>query len=121
MSLLSADTARRRWSCGPGRAATYQLRFTCDKSTLLLGHPGTIVDGHNTYPDGTLDQFQPPRADLGRHRMPLHNQAIAATTSGAVSNTPAGARLLLGPCTNNCRGYYTYDLGAWHCRLVKSP
>ncbi len=102
---------------------------TQDESTaqLLDGIAGTVVTlGDNAYPDGTLAQFNDCYAPTwGRHKdrtRPAPGNHDYHTTGAAGYYTYFGpaASPLDTNCTSNCKGYYSYDLGAWHIIALNS-
>ena len=96
---------------------------TKDEATakLLDGIAGTVFTiGDNVYPDGTTTQFTDCYAPTwGRHKdrtKPSVGNHDYHTTGAAGYYTYFGAAAspLDSNCKSNCRGYYSYNLGAWH-------
>lgn len=88
---------------------------------------GTIYTlGDNAYPDGTAANF----ADCfgptwGRHlaRMkpvPGNHDYHVTGAAGYYSYFGAAASPQEVNCTSDCKGYYSYDLGAWHIIALNS-
>ena len=88
---------------------------------------GTIYTlGDNAYPDGTAanfaDCFEPT---WGRHlaRMkpvPGNHDYHVTGAAGYYSYFGPAASPQDVNCTSNCKGYYSYDLGAWHIIALNS-
>ena len=102
---------------------------TQDESTaqLLDSIPGTVVTmGDNAYPDGTLDQFNNCYGPTwGRHKdrtrpSPGNHDYHVSGAAGYYTYFGAAASPLDPNCTSNCRGYYSYELGAWHVIALNS-
>src|SRR6266498_251935 len=96
---------------------------TQDEATakLLDGIPGTVFTlGDNVYPDGTATQFQDCYGPTwGRHkdrtRPAVGNHDYhTAGAAGYYSYFGSAASPQDANCTSNCKGYYSYNLGAWH-------
>ena len=132
MSLvLSADTAHAQVvdAVLVGAGDITNCGRTQDESTaqLLDTIPGTVVTmGDNAYPDGTLDQFNNCYGPTwGRHKdrtlpSPGNHDYHVAGAAGYYTYFGAAASPLDPGCTSNCRGYYAYDLGAWHIVALNS-
>lgn len=102
---------------------------TEDEATaqLLDNIPGTLVTlGDNAYPDGTLTQFNDCYGpSWGRHKArtrpaPGNHDYHTPGAAGYYSYFGAAASPLDSNCTSNCKGYYSYDLGAWHIIALNS-
>ncbi len=102
---------------------------TQDESTaqLLDGIAGTVVTlGDNAYPDGTLTQFNDCYGPTwGRHKSrtrpaPGNHDYHVAGAAGYYTYFGAAASPLDTNCTSNCKGYYAYNLGAWHIIVLNS-
>ncbi len=94
---------------------------------LLDGIEGTVFTlGDNAYPDGTLDQYKNCYDPTwGRHKsrtMPAPGNHDYHTTGaeGYFSYFGAAASPSEAGCTSDCKGYYSYDLGAWHIIVINS-
>lgn len=89
--------------------------------------PGTIYTlGDNVYPDGTAadfaDCFEPT---WGRHRarmkpVPGNHDYHVNGAAGYYSYFGAAASPQEVNCTSDCKGYYSYNLGAWHIIALNS-
>ena len=114
---------------GAGDIANCGPNSTRDSATanLLDNIPGTVFTlGDNAYPDGTLAQFTSCYGPTwGRHkartRPTAGNHDYHVTGAGGYY-TYFGKRAspLDTNCTSNCRGYYSYNLGAWHIIALNS-
>jgi len=100
-----------------------------DESTaqLLDVIPGTVVTmGDNVYPSGSPDQFNNCyESTWGRHKdrtrpSPGNHGYGTAGAAGYYTYFGAAASPLEPNCTSNCKGYYSYDLGAWHIIALNS-
>ena len=82
--------------------------------------------GDNSSPDGTLDQFNDCYGPTwGRHKdrtrpSPGNHDYRASGAAGYYTYFGAAASPLDTNCTSNCKGYYSYDLGAWHIIALDS-
>ena len=94
---------------------------------LLDSIDGTVFTlGDNAYPDGTLDQFRNCYdPGWGRHKsrtMPAPGNHDYHTTGAEGYYTyfgPAASPQDNG-CVKDCKGYYSYNLGAWHIIALNS-
>jgi hypothetical protein len=102
---------------------------TQDESTakLLDNIAGTVFTlGDNVYPDGTTTQFKDCYGpSWGRHKDRTKPAAgnhdySTAGAAGYYSYFGATASPLDTNCTSQCKGYYSYNLGAWHIIVLNS-
>ena len=102
---------------------------TRDESTaqLLDNIPGTVFTlGDNAYPDGTLTEFNNCYGPTwGRHKnrtrpIPGNHDYHTAGAAGYYTYFGATASPLDTNCTSSCKGYYSYNLGAWHIIALNS-
>jgi hypothetical protein len=102
---------------------------TQDESTadLLDSIPGTVFTlGDDAYPDGTLAQFRECyESSWGRLKsrtMPVPGNHDYHTDGAAGYYTYFGkaASPLDDNCLIGCKGYYSYNLGAWHIIALNS-
>jgi hypothetical protein len=100
-----------------------------DASTarLLDGIAGTVFTlGDNAYPHGTLTQFNNCYDPTwGRHKnrtrpAPGNHDYHTDGAAGYYTYFGAAASPLDTNCTSDCKGYYSYDLGAWHIIVLNS-
>jgi acid phosphatase type 7 len=106
-----------------------RCKRTQDEATaqLLDSMAGTIFTlGDNVYPDGTLTQFNDCFApNWGRHKQRMrpaagnHDYHVTGA-EGYYTYFGAAASPLDNDCTSHCKGYYSYDLGAWHIIVLNS-
>jgi len=98
-------------------------------ATLLDGIDGTVfVLGDNAYPSGTFGEYNNCYAPTwGRHKartkpVPGNHEYDdpASGAAGYYTYFGAAASPLETNCTNNCKGYYSYNLGAWHIVALNS-
>ena len=103
--------------------------WTRDESTaqLLDGIPGTVFTlGDNIYSGATITDFNNCYAPgWGRHKdrtrpSPGNHDYDTANASGYYTYFGAIASPLDTNCTSNCKGYYSYNLGAWHIIALNS-
>lgn len=94
---------------------------------LLDGIEGTVFTvGDTAYPDGTPEQFancydptwgrhkSRTRPAVGNHEYHMPGAA------GYYDYFGAAASPLDTNCTSDCKGYYSYDLGAWHIIVLNT-
>jgi hypothetical protein len=102
---------------------------TQDEATaqLLDSIAGTVFTlGDNVYPDGTLTEFNNCYDPTwGRHKNRTHptvgnHDYHTSGAAGYYSYFGAAASPLDTNCTSNCKGYYSYNLGAWHIIVLNS-
>ena len=94
---------------------------------LLDGLDGTVFTlGDNVYPDGTLAEFTDCyEPSWGRHKArtrpaPGNHDYHTPGAAGYYTYFGAAASPQEPNCTSDCRGYYSYDLGAWHIIVLNS-
>jgi hypothetical protein len=94
---------------------------------LLDGIAGTVFTlGDDAYPDGTLAQFNDCYGPTwGRHKSRTkpsvgNHDYHTAGAAGYYTYFGAAASPLDNNCTSNCKGYYSYNLGAWHIIALNS-
>lgn len=107
---------------GAGDIASCYAGNVSDEATaaLLDTIPGTVFTaGDNAYPDGTLDQFRNCYGPTwGRHKARTHPATgnHEYHTAGAT-----GYYTYFGAAAGDPnKGYYSYDLGAWHVIVLNS-
>jgi len=102
---------------------------TQDEATgnLLDSIAGTVVTlGDNAYPDGTLTQFNNCYSQAwGRFKnrtrpSPGNHDYHTPGSSGYYTYFGPAASPQDVNCTSNCKGYYSYNLGAWHVITLNS-
>jgi hypothetical protein len=88
---------------------------------------GTVFTlGDNAYPDGKLTEFQQCYGpDWGRHKArtrpsPGNHDYHVSGAAGYYTYFGSAASPLDHNCTSNCKGYYSYNLGAWHIIALNS-
>jgi len=94
---------------------------------LLDKLPGTVITlGDNAYPHGTLAQMKDCYGPTwGRHRgrtrpVPGNHEYHTAGAAGFYSYFGEVASPTQADCMKNCKGYYSYNLGAWHIIALNS-
>lgn len=94
---------------------------------LLDAIEGTVFTlGDNAYSDGTTSDFNNCYApNWGRHKDRTRPSAgnhdyNTSGASGYYTYFGAAASPLDTNCTSHCKGYYSYDLGAWHIIVLNS-
>ena len=110
-----------------GDIANCNLTMDASTADLLDTIAGTVVTlGDNAYDNGTPQEF----ADCyeptwGRHKARTkpstgnHDYGTKGA-EGYFTYFDAAASPLDSPCTKDCKGYYSYDLGAWHIIALNS-
>jgi PKD repeat protein len=105
---------------GAGDIARCDRTFDEATAALLDGIPGTVfVLGDNAYPKGSARDYACFHASWGRHKARIKPAAGDGDYSSSSSATPyfdyfgaaAGER---------GKGYYSYDLGAWHIIVLNT-
>ena len=100
-----------------------------DESTakLLDNISGTVFTlGDNVYPDGTASEFSNCYGPTwGRHKNRTRPSAgnhdyHVNGASGYYGYFGSAASPLDNNCASNCKGYYSYNLGAWHIIALNS-
>ena len=100
-----------------------------DESTaqLLDRIAGTVITmGDSAYSDGALDEYDDCYGPTwGRHKdrtrpSPGNHDYHVAGAAGYYTYFGSAASELEPNCTSNCKGYYSYDLGAWHIIALNS-
>ena len=85
-----------------------------------------ITMGDNAYPDGTIEEFNNCYDPTwGRHKArtrpsPGNHDYHVSGAAGYYTYFGAAASPLDTNCTGGCKGYYSYDLGAWHIIALNS-
>lgn len=103
--------------------------WTQDESTgqLLDSMAGTVFTlGDNVYPDGTLSEFNNCYGPAwGRHKdrtrpSPGNHDYHVSGAAGYYTYFGTAASPLDANCTSDCKGYYSYNLGAWHIIVLNN-
>ena len=94
---------------------------------LVEAIPGTVVTlGDHAYPNGTIDQFKdcydPSWGRFKDRTYPVPGNHDYHTAGATAYYTYFGSRASPQEknCTKDCKGYYSYDLGAWHIIALNS-
>ena len=102
---------------------------TQDESTaqLLDNIPGTVFTlGDNAYDSGTLTEFNDCyEPTWGRHKnrtrpSPGNHEYNTINAEGYYIYFGAAASPLDINCSSNCKGYYSYNVGAWHILVLNT-
>jgi acid phosphatase type 7 len=110
-----------------GDIATCNLPYDSDTAALVDRLPGLVaLVGDIAYPDGSDENF----ADCfnpvwGRHKarlrpVPGNHEYNTEDAAGYFGYFGAIASPLEPNCANDCKGYYSYDLGDWHIIALNS-
>jgi hypothetical protein len=98
-----------------------------DTANLLDTIQGTVaVLGDNVYERGALAEFNDCYEPAwGRHKdrtQPAagNHEYETGGAAGYYTYFGAAASPLDNPCTSGCKGYYSYNLGAWHIIVLNS-
>ena len=112
---------------GAGDIAKCRSTKDSDTAALLDTISGTVAMlGDGAYPNGTLQEYTDCYGPTwGRHKartMPATGNHDYYTDGGEGYFTYFGAAAspLDSSCTKDCKGYYSYDLGAWHIIVLNS-
>jgi hypothetical protein len=106
-----------------------ECNTTQDSATaaLLDSIEGTVYTlGDNVYPAGTTTQFTDCYAPTwGRHKVrtrpaPGNHDYYTDGATGYYTYFGTAASPLETDCERDCKGYYSYDLGAWHIIVLNS-
>lgn len=119
-ATITASSSAPAVLVGAGDIAVCGSRNDDATAALLDAIPGTVfVAGDNAYDDGTLSQYRDCYdPSWGRHRSRTRPTAgnHEYNTSGA-----AGYYSYFGAAAGERgKGYYSYDLGAWHIVVLNS-
>lgn len=94
---------------------------------LLDKVPGTVITlGDHAYPDGTLAQMQNCYgSNWGIHKTRTrpavgNHEYHTAGAAGYFTYFGNAASPLQSGCKSHCKGYYSYNLGAWHIVVLNS-
>ena len=98
-----------------------------ETAKLLDNISGTVFTvGDHAYPDGTASQFSSCYGPTwGRHKnrtrpSPGNHDYHVSGAPGYYGYFGSAASPLDNNCTSNCKGYYSYNLGAWHIIALNS-
>jgi hypothetical protein len=112
---------------GAGDIADCNATRDSDTARLLDGLAGTVFAiGDNAYEDGTLQEFNDCyHPTWGRHKartypVPGNHEYHTSGAEGYYTYFGAAASPLDTNCTQNCKGYYSYNVGAWHIIALNS-
>ncbi|HEX8075089.1 MAG TPA: LamG-like jellyroll fold domain-containing protein [Thermoleophilaceae bacterium] len=121
---IACDPADPAFNGGNGTADRCQQKAT---SNLLLntGLSGVLTLGDLQYDDGTLSKFQQVYASTWGRANQLNHPGVGNheyLTSGAKGYFDYfnGAGSLTGPAGDRDKGYYSFNLGAWHIVAINS-
>lgn len=94
---------------------------------LLDGIEGTVLAlGDNAYEVGSLEEYQACyEPTWGRHKertrpVPGNHEYGAGNATGYFTYFGDAATPLEPGCTTGCKGYYSFNLGAWHLVALNS-
>lgn len=126
---IACDSADSAYKGGNGTSSACQQKWTANQ---LTGITAVLPLGDEQYDCATTQQIQQSYDPTWGQRKAITHPAVGnheykTTCSGGASGG-AGYYTYFGPaaspqdsnCTANCRGYYSYDLGAWHIIAVNS-
>jgi hypothetical protein len=112
---------------GAGDIVTCNGTHDDDTARLLDNINGTVFTlGDNVYPDGTAAQFTDCYGPTwgrqkARTRPAVGNHDYHTTgAAGYYGYFGQAASPLDNNCTSDCKGYYSYNLGAWHIIVINS-
>jgi hypothetical protein len=112
---------------GAGDIATCDAAHDSQTADLLDTIAGTVFTlGDNVYNEGTSAQFTDCyEPTWGRHKartkpVPGNHEYLTAGAAGYFTYFGDAASPAESNCKSNCKGYYSYDLGAWHIIALNS-
>jgi LysM repeat protein len=110
-----------------GDIAKCNLEWDTYTAALLDVLPGTILTlGDNTYVQGTLQEFNECFGPTwGRHKdriypVPGNHEYLTGGAEGYFTYFGDRATPLELGCRKECKGYYSFNLGAWHIVALNS-
>jgi LysM repeat protein len=110
-----------------GDIAKCNLEWDSYTGALLDTLPGTILGlGDNAYVSGTLQEFTDCYGPTwGRHKdrvypVPGNHEYLTGGAEGYFTYFGDRATPLEPGCRKECKGYYSFDLGAWHIVALNS-
>ncbi|HEX6738809.1 MAG TPA: metallophosphoesterase [Vicinamibacteria bacterium] len=115
---ISCDPADPNYNGGLGTPTACHMRATSD---LLVGggFDAVLVLGDNQYEDGTLAKYQASFDPSWGRVKPLIRPAVG--NHEYLSAGAAGYYAYFGAAAGDpAKGYYSYDLGAWHLIVLNS-
>ena len=112
---------------GAGDIAECNSSDDTKTANLLDGISGTVfVLGDNAYESGSITEYNNCyEPTWGRHKartkpVPGNHEYGTSGAAGYYTYFGAAGSPLESNCTSNCKGYYSYDLGAWHIVALNS-
>jgi 3',5'-cyclic AMP phosphodiesterase CpdA len=116
--LAAGDIARCTLSAKPHYRDTADLADKLPGTLALLGDSVYLRGSHKEF----ADCFDPY---WGRHKARIHpvpgnHEYKTPGAAGYYTYFGAAASPLDSDCTQNCKGYYSYDLGDWHIVALNS-
>ena len=110
-----------------GDIAKCNLEWDSQTGALLDNLPGTILGlGDNAYQTGSLQEFNDCYGPTwGRHKdrvypVPGNHEYLTGGAEGYFTYFGDRATPLEPGCRKECKGYYSFDLGAWHIVALNS-
>ena len=110
-----------------GDIAKCNLEWDSYTGALLDNLPGTILGiGDNAYNTGSLQEFNDCYGPTwGRHKdrvypVPGNHEYLTGGAEGYFTYFGDRATPLEPGCRKECKGYYSFDLGAWHVVALNS-
>lgn len=110
-----------------GDIAKCNLEWDSQTGALLDNLPGTILGlGDNAYNTGSLQEFNDCYGPTwGRHKdrvypVPGNHEYLTGGAEGYFTYFGDRATPLEPGCRKECKGYYSFDLGAWHIVALNS-
>jgi LysM repeat protein len=110
-----------------GDIAKCNLEWDSYTGALLDTLPGTILGlGDNAYVSGTLQEFNDCYGPTwGRHKdrvypVPGNHEYLTGGAAGYFTYFGDRATPLEPGCRKECKGYYSFNLGAWHIVALNS-
>ena len=110
-----------------GDIAKCNLEWDTYTGALLDNLPGTILGlGDNAYQIGSLQEFNDCYGPTwGRHKdrvypVPGNHEYLTGGAEGYFTYFGDRATPLEPGCTKECKGYYSFNLGAWHIVALNS-
>jgi hypothetical protein len=120
---IACDPTDASYNGGAGTASACQQLATGNE---LTGTVAVLPLGDDQYNAATLSQFQQVydpswgRAKAITYPASGNHEYMTAGAPGYYTYFGSAASPQDAGCTANCKGYYSYDLGAWHIIVLNS-
>lgn len=117
---IACDPADPSFNGGSGTATACRMKATSDLA-LGLGATAVLVLGDNQYEEGALAEYQQSYDPSWGRLKPLTRPVPGNHDYANGASAAAGYYTYFGAAAGDpARGYYSYDLGAWHLVALNS-